>query len=123
MFNNEFILASAILEDQRENGELAPDKIMTLCNINNVSYEAVSAIIGDATNQENINNTAKFGLRFVAALSVAKSRDDDDDALKKATEAYLNYINQAQALLERYGDKADEMLIGFQEQINKLREM
>lgn len=124
MFNNEFILASTILNDARESGQmLTPDQIMTVCNINKVSYDAVVQILDEAQSSTNISNTADFGIKFIAALNVAKSKDDDDDFLKKTTQAYLMFINNAQELIDRYGDQANEMLVGFQEQINSVKNL
>ena len=124
MFNNEFILASTILNDARESGQmLTPDQILTVCNINKVSYDAVVQILDEAQSSTNISNTADFGIKFIAALNVAKSKDDDDDFLKKTTQAYLMFINSAQELIDRYGDQANEMLVGFQEQINSVKNL
>lgn len=119
-FNTEFILVSAIIADNKSIGsDLPSDKIQTICNMNNLSYDAVNEIMEEVNRDKE--NATKFASRLASAISVAKATDADDDDLKNCTEAYAVYMALAQKIIERYGERADEMLLTFQQQIDKLR--
>ena len=118
-FNTEFILVSAVLADNKAIGsDLPSDKIQTICNMNNLSYDAVNEIMEEVNRDKE--NATKFASRLAGAISVAKATDADDDDLKNCTEAYAVYMALAQKIIERYEEREDEMLVTFQQKMDRL---
>lgn len=118
--NNALAVATLVMADERTTGQVFPtDKLETLCNIYQVSFNMVNQILEEA--KEGVKEAVDYGTDATIAIAIAKAKDIDDDDLKAATEAYALYVNSINKLKDKYNDEIAEFRVNMQETINKLR--
>lgn len=118
--SNEMILAFVIVARMKHT-YVSEEDIKAVCGANGINFDTVKQFIEEATASTQKENAETEMLQTLVAISIAKSKDVDDEDLKNVTIAYANFVAMANKLRERFLEQSGEIITNLEDAFNKLK--